>query len=430
MARGGNGYYAVAKGRREGIFTSWGEAETQVKGFKGAKFKSFPTIHDAEAYLSANSDGTTTTVRQLPTSSFATAAANRSASRKHARSDDADASRSAPARKKAHALDARKPPSVYYVVAEGHSTGVVTSWSQVLAYTEGFAQPVYRKFETREAAEAYLAGYTLATKRKSPTSTTPAAVMSAVAPPTSKTTSEIDNLDHVETTPVSPSAPERYWYAVAKGRETGVFDTWQEAKKHVEGLFSASFKKFPSREEAEAFVRRYAQSTSTSGSDPDPQHSDTLVAFCDGSALQNGRRGCQAGFACVFPHCTSWNVAKKLNEPRATNNRAEYFAALEAMLRANVENPGQDRVLYIFSDSMLLIRSMTEWIGNWQKNSWCKADGQPVMNRDILEKLVHEQGKRRIVWRHVKAHTGRKDWRSRWNDAADRAAQNAARGGA
>jgi ribonuclease HI len=130
----------------------------------------------------------------------------------------------------------------------------------------------------------------------------------------------------------------------------------------------------------------------------------------------------------VFPHCESWNVAKKLNEPRATNNRAEYFAALEAMRRANIENPSQDQLLYIFSDSMLLIRSMTEWIGKWQKNNWRKADGQPVLNRDILETLVHEQGTRRIIWRHVKAHTGRTDWKSKWNDAADRAAQGAARG--
>ncbi|OWZ02265.1 Ribonuclease, partial [Phytophthora megakarya] len=160
--------------------------------------------------------------------------------------------------------------------------------------------------------------------------------------------------------------------------------------------------------------------------DPDPEDSNTLVAFCDGSALQNGRRKCQAGYACIFPHCEQWNVAKQLVEDRATNNRAEYMAALEAMKRANIEDPDGSRLLYIFSDSMLLIRSMTEWVGTWQKKNWVKSDGAPVQNRDLLELLMAEKGDRRIRWIHVKAHTGKSDWRSKWNDVADNAARKAA----
>ncbi len=34
--------YAVFSGNQPGIFNSWGEASEQVKGFKGAKYKSFP----------------------------------------------------------------------------------------------------------------------------------------------------------------------------------------------------------------------------------------------------------------------------------------------------------------------------------------------------------------------------------------------------
>lgn len=52
-----------------------------------------------------------------------------------------------------------------------------------------------------------------------------------------------------------------WWYAVAKGRKTGVFRTWAEAKKQVENLFSASFKKFPTKEQAEAFVNQHAAAT-------------------------------------------------------------------------------------------------------------------------------------------------------------------------
>ncbi len=44
-------YYAVAQGRKTGIFTSWPEAEQQVRGFTNAIFKSFKTLQEAEAFL-------------------------------------------------------------------------------------------------------------------------------------------------------------------------------------------------------------------------------------------------------------------------------------------------------------------------------------------------------------------------------------------
>jgi ribonuclease HI len=46
-------YYVVWVGQKPGIYTTWAEAERQVKGFPGAKFKSFPSSALAEeAYAS------------------------------------------------------------------------------------------------------------------------------------------------------------------------------------------------------------------------------------------------------------------------------------------------------------------------------------------------------------------------------------------
>jgi ribonuclease HI len=46
-------YYVVWNGRKPGIFTSWAEAEKQVKGFAAAQYKSFETRNEAEtAYRS------------------------------------------------------------------------------------------------------------------------------------------------------------------------------------------------------------------------------------------------------------------------------------------------------------------------------------------------------------------------------------------
>lgn len=45
--------YAVRAGVTPGIYTTWGEAEAQVKGFQGAEFKSFTELSDAEAFMKA-----------------------------------------------------------------------------------------------------------------------------------------------------------------------------------------------------------------------------------------------------------------------------------------------------------------------------------------------------------------------------------------
>lgn len=47
-------YYAVATGRKPGIYNSWEECENQVDGFSNARFKSFKTIDEAKRYLSDN----------------------------------------------------------------------------------------------------------------------------------------------------------------------------------------------------------------------------------------------------------------------------------------------------------------------------------------------------------------------------------------
>ena len=44
-------YYVVKIGRNPGIYNTWSEAEKHVTGYSGAKYKSFKTLIDAEAWL-------------------------------------------------------------------------------------------------------------------------------------------------------------------------------------------------------------------------------------------------------------------------------------------------------------------------------------------------------------------------------------------
>ena len=47
-------YYAVSVGRQNGIYTSWDECSTQVLGFKGALYRGFVTLAEAEEFLAGH----------------------------------------------------------------------------------------------------------------------------------------------------------------------------------------------------------------------------------------------------------------------------------------------------------------------------------------------------------------------------------------
>lgn len=54
-------FYAVKKGHQVGIFNTWAECQKQTNGFKGALFKAFPTLAEAQAYLNDDAPAATKT---------------------------------------------------------------------------------------------------------------------------------------------------------------------------------------------------------------------------------------------------------------------------------------------------------------------------------------------------------------------------------
>ena len=81
-------------------------------------------------------------------------------------------------------------------------------------------------------------------------------------------------------------------------------------------------------------------------------------------------------------------------------------------------DPKFERPLKVFTDSELLINSLTKWLPGWKAKNWKKADGAPVKNVDLLKELEELMKKRRVSFKHVRAHTGKKDWESINNDLA------------
>ena len=90
-------------------------------------------------------------------------------------------------------------------------------------------------------------------------------------------------------------------------------------------------------------------------------------------------------------------------EEMTTNNRMEIKAAIEAL-----KNIPQNSEIEIHTDSEYLMKGITIWINNWQKNNWKTRNKKAVLNRDLWEKLLAETEKRKIEWKKVLGHSGHK----------------------
>ncbi|WP_306233640.1 ribonuclease HI family protein [Agrococcus beijingensis] len=104
-----------------------------------------------------------------------------------------------------------------------------------------------------------------------------------------------------------------------------------------------------------------------------------------------------------------------------TNNIGELAAVVDLLQQTR----GVDE-LRILCDSQYVIKSITQWMPGWKRKGWRKADGKPVLNRELLEELDRLMTERRaaggrVEFEWVKGHAGHP-----LNEAADRLANGAA----
>lgn len=151
-----------------------------------------------------------------------------------------------------------------------------------------------------------------------------------------------------------------------------------------------------------------------------------LIVFTDGACINNGRPNAKAAYACVWPDYPQYNVGLPMSPREAqTNNRAEYRAFLHALIQADdVIDPSRTRELHVYTDSQLMIDSFTKWIYGWKRKGWKKSDGSPVANVDLLCMIDEKMKFRKVMFKHVRAHTNKKDWESVHNDMVDRLARS------
>src|SRR5690606_34253731 len=96
---------------------------------------------------------------------------------------------------------------------------------------------------------------------------------------------------------------------------------------------------------------------------------------------------------------------------RATNNQGELMAVID-LLHATAHRA--DEPLLVLCDSQYVINAVTQWMPGWKRRGWRKADGKPVLNRELLETLDAALVGREVRFEWVRGHTGHP-----LNEAAD-----------
>lgn len=195
------------------------------------------------------------------------------------------------------------------------------------------------------------------------------------------------------------------FYAVAVGRNPGIYLTWAKAEIEVKGFPGAKYRKFPDRISAESFVNgdvsRPASSSETIETDISPYHR----VFTDGSFM-----GGLAGFGWVFilagsDSVSSTNCGSVKN--KLTNNTGELTAILDAITKIS------HRPLHVYADSKYSIKCVTEWYPKWERNGFKTSTGTPVANLELIQ-AIRKNMIGEIHFHHIKAHQGHI-----WNEMAD-----------
>lgn len=88
-------------------------------------------------------------------------------------------------------------------------------------------------------------------------------------------------------------------------------------------------------------------------------------------------------------------------EAETTNNRMEMMAVINgiAALKRGCR-------VNIHTDSVYVMKGMSEWMANWKKRGWKTADKKPVKNVDLWQQMDEILNGHEIHWHWVRGHSG------------------------
>ena len=128
-----------------------------------------------------------------------------------------------------------------------------------------------------------------------------------------------------------------------------------------------------------------------------PPTNGSVLIYTDGACSGNPGPG---GWGAIL----QFNGTEKEifgGEAQTTNNRMELMAAIQAL-----ESLKRPCPVIVVTDSQYVKKGITEWIHGWKKRQWRKADGKPVINADLWQRLEAACKAHTLEWRWVRGHTG------------------------
>lgn len=198
------------------------------------------------------------------------------------------------------------------------------------------------------------------------------------------------------------------YYAVKKGKVTGVFETWTECRDSVEGYPGAEYKSFASLKEAEAFLGVAGETKNFR----ELQEADWLLAYVDGSYDDSLKR---YSFGCVFllpdGHIyTQYGNGDREQSLQHRNVTGEMLGAMYAVKTAMINGFRGIEVCYDY-------QGIEKWVtGEWRSKTELTQKYTQAM-RDWGKSIE-------IRFRKVMAHTN-----IEYNELADRLAKTGLREG-
>ena len=92
-------------------------------------------------------------------------------------------------------------------------------------------------------------------------------------------------------------------------------------------------------------------------------------------------------------------------EKNTTNNRMELTAAIKALEFMLVKVVHTEHI-ELTSDSKYVVNGITQWVPGWKNKGWITSTDEPVVNRDLWERLDELNAKLDVSWNWVKGHAG------------------------
>ena len=127
-----------------------------------------------------------------------------------------------------------------------------------------------------------------------------------------------------------------------------------------------------------------------------------MIIYTDGACKNNQNKAIRnAGCGVFFNNLEIENISVKLDNPKQTNQVAELTACIlgiEKLISLNIYD------ITIKTDSMYTINCINTWFNGWKKRGWKKADGKPVDNLELIQKLHNYVSTYNIKMVHVRAH--------------------------